>query len=114
MYFPIVSVVSVVYDRLFALLIGVQLLPEPLSQEYINVPPPVVARHVRVVVALIGMVASDGCSDIDGGPVKYYVPINMLIGVVTPRAVCRSAHSQGASPLQWILYMCLHANIVFS
>jgi len=25
--------------------------------------------------------------------------VNMLIGVVTPRAVCRSAHSQGASPL---------------
>jgi len=68
---PIVSVVSVVYDRLLIPLIGVQLLPEPLSQEYISVPPPVVARHIRVVAVLTGMVVSDGCSVIDGEPVKY-------------------------------------------
>jgi len=75
MYSPIVSDVSVVYDRLLMPLIGIQLLPDLFSQEYISVPPLVVARHVRVVVVLTGMVASDGCSVIDGGPVKYHVPI---------------------------------------
>ena len=38
MYCPIASVVSVVYDVVLSLLTVVQLLPELLSQEYINVP----------------------------------------------------------------------------
>ena len=54
MYFPIVSVVSVVYDVVLSLLTVVQLLPELLlSQEYTSVPRPL-ALHMRVVFLSIG------------------------------------------------------------
>ena len=71
-YCPTAMLLLVVYDGLLAfLLIDVQLLPDLLSQEYIRVPPRVVALHVRVVVVPCGIVTSLGCVVIDGGPVKY-------------------------------------------
>ena len=70
-YCPTAMLLLVVYDGLLAfLLIGVQLPPDFLSQEYISVPLPV-ALHVRVVVVPCGIVTSLGCIVVNGGPVKY-------------------------------------------
>ena len=62
----------VVYDGLLVTVL--QLLPDLVSQEYIRVPPRVVALHVRVVVVPCGIVISLGCVVIDGGPAKYKKP----------------------------------------
>jgi len=68
MHCPIVSLLSVVYDGLLALLIRAHLLLDLLSQEYISLPYPS-ALHVRVVVLLNGVLTSLGCAVIDGRPV---------------------------------------------
>ena len=52
MYCPIASVVSVVYDVVLSLLTVVQLLPELLSQEYINVPK-LLATQNRLILLFI-------------------------------------------------------------
>jgi len=52
-YCPTAMLLFVVYDRLSALLMGVQLLPESLSQEYSSVPWPL-ALQMRVMLLLIG------------------------------------------------------------
>ena len=75
MYYPIASVVLVVYDVVLSLLTVVQLLPELLSQEYNRVPRPL-ALHMRVMLAIFmsfffGMSSPIGCCTTSGGPKQY-------------------------------------------